>query len=155
VYGRIFVRFSEALGQGHATFLAMKDANDGGKDLRMGGQNGVLMYNRESDDATLPSMSPAGTMASEAPTPATWTCIQFRIDGAQGTITTWVDGAEVAGLVVDGAPTPDIDQPWISQKPGWKPDLQDLRLGWEDYGGKDMTLWMDDVALAKDEIGCQ
>lgn len=70
VYGRFFVRFADAFGQGHTTFLAMKDAADGGKDLRMGGQNGVLMYNRESDDATLPVMSPAGTLTSKSPVPA-------------------------------------------------------------------------------------
>lgn len=155
VYGRMFVRFEDALGQGHTTFLAMKDAADGGKDLRMGGQNDILMYNRESDDATLPVLSPAGTALSKAPAPGAWTCIEFRIDGDQGTIGTWVDGAEVTGLIVDGTATPDVDQQWITQKPGWKPDLKDFRLGWESYAGQDMTLWIDDVALAKDKIGCQ
>lgn len=155
VYGRMFVRLSEVLGQGHTTFMAMKDAADGGKDLRMGGQNGILMYNRESDDATLPALSPAGVALSKSPAAGAWTCIEFRIDGEQGAIDTWVDGEAVTGLVVDGTPTPDVDQQWIGQKPGWKPDLQDFRLGWEDYAGKDMTLWIDDVALAAAKIGCQ
>jgi hypothetical protein len=155
VYGRFFVRLSDALGQGHTTFLAMKDAADGGKDLRMGGQNGILMYNRESDDATLPALSPAGVAQSKPLPTAAWSCVEFRIDGDKGTIDTWVDGAEVPGLVEDAAPTPDVDQPWINQKPGWKPDLKDFRLGWESYAGQDMTLWFDDVALGKDRIGCQ
>lgn len=155
VYGRFFVRFADPLGQGHTTFPAMKDAADGGKDLRMGGQNAILMYNRESDDATLPVLSPAGTAQSLAPAANQWYCIEFRVDGEQGMIDTWVNGAEVTGLVLDGAPTADVDQAWINQKPGWKPDLQDLRLGWESYAGQDMTLWIDDVALGKDKIGCQ
>ncbi|MEZ4302307.1 MAG: hypothetical protein R3B70_45690 [Polyangiaceae bacterium] len=154
IFGRFHVRFSDALGQGHTTFLAMKDAADGGKDLRMGGQNGVLMYNRESDDATLPVMSPAGTATSMPVAPGEWTCIEFQIDAQAGTLHTWVNGAPVAGLTLDETPTPDIDQPWITQKPGWKPDLEDLRLGWESYAGQSMTLWIDDVALAPQKLGC-
>ncbi|MEZ4314896.1 MAG: hypothetical protein R3F14_43335 [Polyangiaceae bacterium] len=47
IFGRFHVRFSDALGQGHTTFLAMKDAADGGKDLRMGGQTAQPRLNRD------------------------------------------------------------------------------------------------------------
>lgn len=154
VYARMMVRLMTPLPQGHTTFLAMKDAADGGKDLRMGGQNQILMYNRESDDATLPVLSPAGTALSKPLPAGEWACVEFKVDGAQGTIETWMDGQPVEGLVADGTATPEIDQQWVSQKPGWKPDLQDFRLGWEDYGGGDMTLWIDDVALSSSKIGC-
>jgi hypothetical protein len=154
VYARFFVRLGDALGQGHTSFLAMKDSADGGKDLRMGGQNGILMYNRESDDATLPALSPSGVALSKPLKTATWTCVEFRIGSDDGTIDTWVDGVEVSGLVADGMPTPDVDQAWLGQKAGWKPQLTDFRLGWESYAGQDMTLWVDDVALAQQRIGC-
>ena len=153
VYGRFWLRLEAALGPGHVTFLALKDAADGGKDLRMGGQSQILMYNRESDDATLPTLSPAGIAQSLAPTPQQWTCIEFMIDQDLGQITTWVDGAEVPGLRVDAEPTPDLDQQWFN-KPGWKPDLEDVKFGWESYAGQTMTLYFDDVALAGARIGC-
>jgi hypothetical protein len=32
--------------------------------------------------------------------------------------------------------------------------VNDLRLGWESYGGDADTLWFDDVALGTGRIGC-
>jgi hypothetical protein len=153
VYGRFYLRLTDPLGQGHVTFLTLKDSNDGGKDLRMGGQSQILMYNRESDDATLPTLSPAGIAMSVAPAAGQWTCIEFLLDQAQGQITTWVDSAEVAGLRVDAEPTPDLDQQWFN-KPGWKPKLEDIKFGWESYAGQTMVLHFDDLALAGSRIGC-
>lgn len=153
VHGRFWVRFSDALGQGHVTFMTLKDSADGGKDLRMGGQSQILMFNRESDDATLPALSPAGIALSHAPAPGQWTCIEFMIDEAAGEITTWVDGVEIPGLRVDAEPTPDIDQQWAN-KPDWKPRLEDIKFGWESYAGQTMTLHLDDLALADARIGC-
>jgi hypothetical protein len=152
-YARFWVRFSAALGDEHVTFAAMSDATDG-KDLRMGGQSKILMYNRELDDATLPALSPTGIGLSVKPSPLVWHCMEFHIDGSQGVLQTWFDGAEVAALQLDSTPTPDVDNQWLNGK-SWRPSLKDFRLGWESYGGSDMTLWFDDVALGSARIGCQ
>jgi hypothetical protein len=153
VYARFFVRLSAPLGWGHTTFVTMKDKNDNGKDVRMGGQDMVLMYNRESDDATIPVMSPAGTAQSMALAAGRWYCLEFHFDESAGTIDTWVDGSEVSGLVETGASVPDVSSQWLSRQ-GWKPLLLDLKLGWESYSGMVTTLWFDDVALASQRIGC-
>jgi hypothetical protein len=117
-YGRFYVRHTSALPSQHVTFLALRDAADGNRDLRMGGQNGALQWNRASDDATLPEQSPAG-VALSAPLPVnTWTCVEFQVDGAQGHLQTWVDGAAVAGLQADGTPTHDIDGHWSARATG-------------------------------------
>jgi hypothetical protein len=134
------------------SFLAMMDSVDA-KDLRMGGQNRVLMWNREQDDATLPEMSPAGTSASVAPLAQQWFCVEFEVDGENGTIATWVDGSNIVGMTEDGTPTPDIDRQWLARA-GWRPALTDVKLGWESYGGDVATLWFDDVAFAARRIGC-
>ncbi len=153
VYGRFYLRLGAALGSGHVTFLTLRDDADGGKDLRMGGQSEILMWNRESDDATLPALSPAGIALSVQPPVDAWSCVEFMVDGANGSLRTWVDGAEVPGLEVDGEPTMDVDQQW-HQKADWKPGLGDFKLGWESYAGQSMTLWFDEVALAGERIGC-
>jgi hypothetical protein len=151
VYARFFVRHTTALPDAHVTFLAMRDTADGGRDLRVGGQNRALQWNRESDDATLPEQSPAG-VAQSVPLPVDqWTCVEFGITGSEAR--TWVDGSEVPGLHVDATPTPDIDSQWLRRGP-WRPALTDFRLGWESYGNGDDTLWFDDVALAPARIGC-
>ncbi|WP_372665464.1 cellulose-binding domain-containing protein [Amycolatopsis kentuckyensis] len=152
LYGRFWVRHTTALPAGHVTFMALRDTADGGRDLRAGGQNQALQWNRESDDATLPAQSPAG-VAQSVPLPTgTWSCFEFAIDGAAGQLRTWLGSAAVPGLVVDGVPTPDVDQQWLAR--AWHPAVTDLRLGWESYGGDADTLWFDDVAVGASRIGC-
>jgi len=153
VYGRFFVRFADALGDGHVTFLTLRDMADGNRDLRMGGQSRILMWNRESDDATLPELSPNGIARSVRPTPGRWTCVEFRVDTTSGALDTWVDGTVVDGLQVDATPTMDVDQQWL-RRANWRPRLTDVKFGWESYAGMSTTLWFDDVALASRRIGC-
>jgi len=156
VWARFYVRLSDALGDGHVTFLAMKDAEsgaDGGKHLRMGGQAKILMWNRESDDATLPALSPAGIALSEPLPTNQWLCLELMVDGGAGVLRTWVDGVALAGLQVDATPTPDVDEQWLRDA-AWHPALTDFGLGWESYAGQAMTLWFDDVALDAARIGC-
>jgi hypothetical protein len=152
-FGRFYVRHTTALPAAHVTFVAMRDANDGNRDLRLGGQNSALQWNRQSDDATLPEQSPAG-VAQSRPLPVDrWVCVEIRVDGPAGQIQTWTDGTEVAGLRVDGVPTPDIDRQWLSRA-NWRPNLTELRLGWESYGIGADRLWFDDIAWASRRIGC-
>jgi hypothetical protein len=152
LFGRFWVRHSTALPDSHVTVMAMRDGNDGNKDLRMGGQNRAMQWNRESDDATLPAQSPAG-VAQSIPLPtAAWTCVEFLVDGPGGQLRTWVNGTEVPGLHEDGVPTQDIDAQWLNRS--WHPGPADFRLGWESYATGDDTLWFDDIALGPSRIGC-
>jgi hypothetical protein len=153
VFGRFFVRFADPLGEGHVTFAAMKDSNDNQRDLRMGGQSRVLMWNRESDDATLPAMSPVGIALSVAPSAGAWHCVEFMVNRNTGALKTWFDDPLVTGLQVDATPTPDIDAQWLARGP-WRPALADFRIGWESYAGQPMTLWFDDVVLGSKRIRC-
>jgi hypothetical protein len=151
-YVRYWVKHTTALPTSHTTAVAMQDANDGNKDLRFGGQNGAMQFNRASDDATLPEQSPAG-VAQSAPLPTgTWNCVEFKVSGADGTIQTWLNDNAVAGLTEDGVPTHDIDGQWLNRT--WRPKLTDLRLGWESYGEGADTLWYDDVAVGSQRVGC-
>ncbi|MET8254333.1 cellulose-binding domain-containing protein [Micromonospora sp. NPDC005197] len=151
-YGRIWVRHTTAQPTDHTTMMAMADAADGNRDLRMGGQNGALQWNRASDDATLPEQSPAG-VAQSVPLPTNrWACLEFMVDGSAGQLRTWLDGTAIAGLTADGVPTHDIDGQWYNRT--WRPQLTDLKLGWESYGNGADTLWYDDVAVGSSRIGC-
>lgn len=151
LYVRFYVRHTTALPESHVTFAAMKDTADGGKDLRMGGQNRALQWNRESDDATLPEQSPAGVAQSVPLAVNQWSCVEFGITGSE--LRTWLNGNEVPGLRADGVPTPDVDAQWL-RRAGWRPSLANFRLGWESYGNGDDTLWFDDIVMAPSRIGC-
>jgi hypothetical protein len=151
-YVRYWVRHTTALPAAHVTAVAMQDSADSNKDLRFGGQNAALQWNRASDDATLPEQSPAGVALSTPLPVGTWNCVEFKVDGGTGTMETWLNGTSVPGLVEDGVPTHDIDSQWLNRT--WRPRLTDLRLGWESYGEGADTLWYDDVAVATSRIGC-
>ncbi|GAA1386993.1 cellulose-binding domain-containing protein [Catellatospora chokoriensis] len=152
-YGRFYVRHTTALPSAHVTFLAMRDAADGNRDLRVGGQNAALQWNRQSDDATLPEQSPTGVALSRPLPVDRWVCVEIRVDGPAGQVQTWTDGSEVAGLRVDGVPTADVDRQWLARA-NWHPNLTDLRLGWESYGEGADRLWFDDIAWGSARIGC-
>lgn len=173
VYGRYYIRLAQALADPHVTFMSMCDGTDaatrGGdcsvstvnnakvqtksKELRMGGQSGIVMWNRELDDATVPSLSPTGIAMSTKLTPNEWHCVEFSIDQAAGKLQTWIDGVSLAGLQIDGTATSEVDANWL-RNGAWHPVLKDLKLGWEQYSGAGTTVWYDDVALHTSRIGC-
>ncbi|MGX1364781.1 hypothetical protein RKD19_000140 [Streptomyces canus] len=109
VYVRMRVRHTTALPTNHVAFVSMPDASQGGKALRVGGQNGALQWNRESDDATLPEQSPAGVALSTPLATGRWLCLRYQIDTTTQSMHTWVDDQEIAGLHVDGVPTQNVD----------------------------------------------
>ena len=152
LYVRVFVQVALPLGAGHTTFGALHDMSED-KDLRIGGQNQVLIWNRESDDATLPELSPAGVALSTAFQAGSWHCLEWMVDGSKPEMRTWLDGAAVDGLTLDAEPTADVDRQW-SAKTDWHPRLLDLRFGWESYGEQAETLWFDDVAIGPARFGC-
>jgi len=149
LYVRMWIRHTTALPAAHIAFIAMHDNSDG-KDLRIGGQNKALQWNRESDDATLPEQSPNGVALSTPLPTGKWVCMEYMITQS-GTAQTWLDGTEVAGLHA-GNKVKDIDTQWLGK--AWSPKLTDLRVGWEAYGEGDDTLWYDDIATGSAKIGC-
>jgi len=121
------------------------------KHLRIGGQSKILMFNRESDDATLPELSPQGIATSAALPAGSWECFEYHV-GTDGTIETWLNGAAVTGLTVG----PGITNPNAG---GWgrstiKPKPSGVYFGWESYGGDTNTFWYDDIVVSSSRVGC-
>ncbi|MFF9126587.1 cellulose-binding domain-containing protein [Streptomyces sp. NPDC014889] len=152
MYVRMWVRHTTALPAAHVTFVSMPDSSQGGRALRVGGQNGALQWNRETDDATLPAQSPAGVAQSRPLPTGSWQCLRFAIDTTAPKLDTWLGNEQIPGLHADGVPTQDIDQQWLARTTPPRPTA--LRLGWESYGTGDDTLWFDDVAVGSSPIGC-
>ncbi|WP_077796407.1 cellulose-binding domain-containing protein [Streptomyces sp. JHA26] len=149
---RMWVRHTTALPSAHVTFVSLPDSSQSGRSLRVGGQNGALQWNRESDDATLPEQSPAGVALSRPLPTGSWQCLRFAIDTTAPGLDTWLDDEQIPGLHADGVPTQDVDRQWLARTTPPRPTA--LRLGWESYGTGDDTLWFDDVAVGSAPIGC-
>lgn len=152
MYVRMWVRHTTELPAAHVTFVSFPDSSQSGRSLRVGGQNGALQWNRESDDATLPAQSPAGVALSRPLPTDRWQCLRFAIDTTAPGLDTWLDDEQVPGLHADGVPTQDVDQQWLVRTTPPRPTA--LRFGWESYGTGDDTLWFDDVAVGSSPIGC-
>jgi hypothetical protein len=154
-YVRFWMRHTTALPTNHTTFLAMNDSAAGNTDLRLGAQNGALVWNRQSDDATLPDQSPAGVAQSVVVPTGAWECVEFSVSGTTGHVDTWYNGALVPGLTADGTVTQSVNDQWGSGSgANWRPKLTDLKFGWENYSNGTDGLWFDDVVLSTSRIGC-
>lgn len=130
----------------------MPDSAQGSdKHLRIGGQSKILMYNRESDDATLPDLSPQGIAASTALPTGSWKCFEYHL-GSDGTIETWLDGTAIAGLTSKAGTTNSNAAQW--QRSSYKPKVTGIYFGWESYGGDTNTFWYDDISISSTRVGC-
>ncbi len=130
----------------------MPDSAQGAKKhLRIGGQSKILMYNHESDDATLPDLSPQGIAASTALPAGSWQCFEYHL-GTDGTIETWLNGDVITGLTIkEGVPNENAAQ-W--QRGSIRPQITGIYFGWESYGGDTNTFWYDDIAVDSSRVGC-
>ncbi|CAJ2509367.1 Uu.00g143930.m01.CDS01 [Anthostomella pinea] len=152
VYVRVYLQAQTALTSSHVSFITMPDSNQGtDKHLRIGGQSGILMYNRESDDATLPALSPNGIAASEALPTGTWECFEYHLS-TNGSIETWLNGDAIAGLTSIKGVTNEYNTQWQSNTE--IPSVTGIYFGWESYGGDVNTFWYDDIAVASTRVGC-
>jgi hypothetical protein len=143
---------AKAFDDSHVTFITMPDAAQGkGKHLRIGGQSKIMMYNHESDDATLPDLSPQGIAASKNIPANTWQCLEYHLS-PDGTIATWLNDNPVQGLVYKPESPSSFANGWARSKP--KPKVQGVYFGWESYSGAVNTFWFDDIAIDSKRIGC-
>jgi len=82
---------------------------------------------------------------------ARWSCVEWSYDGPNNAITMWLDGTQVLSVrdTGDGCVNQMASYPWTA------PAFDTLRLGWESYqtdGAR--TLWLDDVAISTERVGC-
>ncbi|KAK2762344.1 hypothetical protein FQN54_001354 [Arachnomyces sp. PD_36] len=153
VYVRAYIKASTALTDSHVSFITMPDAAQGEKKhLRIGGQSGILMYNRESDDATMPDLSPQGIEASTELPIDDWQCFEYHL-GTDGTIETWLNGEAIDGLTAKAGESNPVTGQW--QSSDYTPEITAIYFGWESYGGDTNTLWYDDIAVDSSRVGCE
>lgn len=109
------------------------------------------MYNRESDDATLPDLSPQGIATSTALPTGAWQCFEYHL-GTDGTIETWLNGNAIAGLTVKPGVANSNAAQWTRST--FVPKITGVYFGWESYGGDVNTFWYDDVSISSTRVGC-
>ncbi len=82
-----------------------------------------------------------------------WACAEWRFDGAANAMRLWLDGQELTDLAVNGIGQGCVHQgvsfPWTA------PTFERIDVGWESYQADDArTIWIDDLAVGTERIGC-
>ncbi|MEV4703336.1 hypothetical protein [Actinoplanes sp. NPDC049316] len=79
-----------------------------------------------------------------------WQCVEWRLDTATNTVTTWFDGAATLTATEDehgGNPVPFV-----------LPTVDTVKIGWQLYQSgttpAGFDLWIDDIALSSRRVGC-
>jgi hypothetical protein len=82
-----------------------------------------------------------------------WTCVEWMFDGPNKEMRLWLDGEEVSEMHVLGTGDGCENQPTGY---GWQaPVFSEIFMGWESYTlDEPRTMWIDDVAIGRDRIGC-
>jgi hypothetical protein len=88
-----------------------------------------------------------------------WACIEWHFDVARDEMQIWLDGQELDDMHVVGRPTTPgsgclgngTNGQWLAP-----PAFTTLHLGWENYqtSSNDRNLWIDDVAVGTERMGC-
>lgn len=141
----------------HWTFIeADGDSGDGtGERLyRYGGQQqggAGLMANYETRGAATDCWDhSAATMPTQQ-----WACVEWRFAVETNEMEFWLDGVNLEDMHVtqegEGCIGADLQNQWLAP-----PAFTQLYLGWERYqdAGNDRNLWIDDVVLSTERVGC-
>lgn len=85
-----------------------------------------------------------------------WACIEWHMAVASNEMQFWIDGKPITHVKGRAASAGacsghDLDDRWLAP-----PRFDSLYMGFERYGDtlNDQNLWMDDVALDPQRIGC-
>jgi hypothetical protein len=88
-----------------------------------------------------------------------WACVEWHFDAQDNEMQLWLDGTELTDIRVVDRPTSagagclgnDVGGEWLAP-----PAFTTLHLGWESYqtSSNDRNLWVDDVAIATERVGC-
>jgi hypothetical protein len=85
-----------------------------------------------------------------------WACVEWHFDIASNELRFWLDGEQITRVrgraaAADACRGQDLGGQWLAP-----PRFDSLYMGFERYGdsANDQNLWIDDVALARNRLGC-
>ncbi|HXS15635.1 MAG TPA: hypothetical protein VN764_00515 [Polyangiaceae bacterium] len=139
-----------AEGNNHETLLGIRATpGDANNEVRFGQIKGVLGTNEVPSDDISPTLDSWGKGPEIAA--GTWNCIEvaFLGDGTNHEVHAWNNGTEVH--VVN-----DPSQ-WNNKKLGptfLDGKFKEFIIGWHSFSNYDNEIWVDDIVVAKERVGC-
>jgi hypothetical protein len=145
VFVRAFMRLSEVPTGGGPVIMAV--GGDQNADIRLRLWAGeVATINTPNGDSIVPGAATSGNCPECLDVPSNdWFCAEMFVDNAQRSTTIWINGSE-AGSVVNNN--------WNSTWPTF-PTPTNVRFGyWGLQGAEERQVWIDDVAVGTERVGC-
>lgn len=137
----------------HETLIGLRATpNDGNDEIRFGGAKGALGFNMVGpgrNDAVAPLQAQWGSAPGMQP--GTWHCVELAFIN---------EGTPSARATLDGTIVRDVTSPqgWhIPVDQAWLNGLyREVFIGWQSFSPAPANdVWMDDVVLSTQPIGCQ
>ncbi len=152
VFGRALVWISAdaLLGHRHGYFVAVTMLNGSVAEYRLDG----TFYGDDplwDSRYTHASVQQHGGLRKYGPDVVTeqWQCIEWEWNGANNEMRYWFDGVDAPQMTVDGSENPPYRAP---------PEFTTFGAGWRGFqaeaGASAYSVWVDEIALASERIGC-
>jgi hypothetical protein len=154
LYVRAYVYMTRQLGMNpganHETLIGIRKATGSANDeVRFGEIKGVIGTNEVPSDNIAPKMDQWG----KGPVVAAnqWACIEvaFLADQPQHLLYAWAEGVLVHSITTgDQWQNGAMPMNWMNGK------FVEVIVGWQSFSNANIDLWIDDLALGTDRIGC-
>jgi hypothetical protein len=109
-------------------------------------------YTIRTDEAALPSVD-CGKSAATGYPEKKWVCVEWKFDGANNEMHTWLDGKAQTGVDVI-----KVGGGCVAAPPGgvWQaPVFNKLMVGWYAQPfNQPVEMWIDDLAVGSERLGC-
>lgn len=129
-----------------------RSENDAGQEIRVGQGKGHLGFSLVTQNPSYDAISPASGQWNSGPSTPTngWYCVEAGFDPSQpyDELYMWVDGVEV-NAVRDAS---DWHQ---NVHASWMDGLMNYAFfGWHSFSGRSTEMWIDDIVVSTQPIGC-
>jgi hypothetical protein len=154
LYVRAWIYMTRQLGMNpganHETLIGIRKTTGNANDeVRFGEIKGVIGTNEVPTDNIAPKMDQGGM--GPAISPNAWHCyeVAFVADQAQHTLHAWVDGTVVHEITAgDQWQNSVMPATWLDGK------FEEVVLGWHSFSSADNEIWLDDLVLSTQPVGC-
>lgn len=147
VFGRVWVRFDNAVPNTHSYMINSSGALDGSQARYRLDVNGGRLNSRYTH-TTVEQHGGWRKLGLDA-VADTWVCYEWEHDGSTNSMRYWFDGELDLDMEVDGAVE---DPPWVA------PVFDNFELGFHTYqaptNSDTFDIWFDDLVIATERIGC-
>jgi hypothetical protein len=167
LYVRAWVYMTRKLGQqtdssaNHESLIVLRRTSGNANDeVRFGEIKGVIGTNEVPSDNISPTMSQWHLATGPVVQPNVWSCIEvaFLADASPNTLHATADGMpihDITSIGTDQWQNGAMPADWLAKKfAGEGSAAPEIVFGWQSFSSAVNDVWMDDLVLSNEPIGC-